>query len=487
MFGGWNITLPPRNSGGPDPTPREPLVLSFPSCSTNSPHDPTFTKGVHQLFRSIRKLPDITPEHLESLNVSVEYDVPLEDFIPTYPPHGSASESSATVQYLPDENGEGPKNATYAERKKELLIPNDHAFDTLQRIRRDIKLGHFYKFYQSLELVSTYYNSKDGAFAGMPERFREDLVKNFVEPICWGYNSRLMPPRSPPRVQFQTSRFATRVDFFAFMTPALQAERKAGMVEGPLMAIQCRHEDYFVYPKGPQCREDSPPPPPEEEEAVNLGDAESPILDNDGDTLMKEGSSATTSNEALEASVEETGAAEAAKKKEEARLAKIEEARRKAAKREEEKRIRIKKGSWPEGDVWDVLKEVGAILCTAQERRKGGKGADGIGKGRVEKKTRYKAIGKESNWWDDVFLISTVHSHISLTNVHISAPYLRFLETGNLPNPDHELIKQGKSGWYEFKMKRTKWYDLGEPEGRVEAARAVSGVLAFLTRNEGTA
>jgi len=185
------------------------------------------------------------------------------------------------------------------------------------------------------------------------------------------------------------------------------------MVEGPLMAIQCRHEDYFVYPGGPQCREDSPTPL-EEEEAVTLGDAKSPIPDNDGDTPMKEGSSATVSSGAPEASAKETEAAEAAKKKEEARLAKIEETRRKAAKREEEKKIRIKKGSWPVGDVWDVLKEVGAILCTAQERRKGGKGADGIGKGKVEKKTRYRAIGRESTWWDDVS-----HPLLSMNRCHL--------------------------------------------------------------------
>lgn len=215
------------------------------------------------------------------------------------------------------------------------------------------------------------------------------------------------PPRTPPRVQFQTSRFATRVDFFAFVTPALPAERKAGMVEGPLMAIQCRHEDYFVYPGGPQCREDSPPAPEslEEEEVGTSEEAKFPVPDNEGDTPMKEDTSTAISDkEVPEATAEESEAAEAAQKKEEARLAKIEEARRRAAKREEEKKIRIKKGSWPEGDVWDVLKEVGALLCTAQERRKGGKGADGIGKGKVEKKTRYRAIGRESSWWDDVSL-----------------------------------------------------------------------------------
>jgi hypothetical protein len=25
----------------------------------------------------------------------------------------------------------------------------------------------------------------------MPERFREELIKNFIEPICWGYGVRV--------------------------------------------------------------------------------------------------------------------------------------------------------------------------------------------------------------------------------------------------------------------------------------------------------
>lgn len=202
-------------------------------------------------------------------------------------------------------------------------------------------------------------------------------------------------------MQFQTSRFATRLDFYAYASPALPAEKKSGVVEGPLFGVQCRHEDYFVYPGGPQCQEDSPPPEPEEiiaeevaAEETTAENSKSTATDTEGDTPMKEGG-----KEGAEAP-EPTST----EHKEEQELAKIEEARRKAAKREEEKKIRIKKGSWPEGDVWDALKEVGGLLTIAQERRKGGKGADGIGKGKVEKRTRYRAIGRESSWWDDVSL-----------------------------------------------------------------------------------
>ena len=195
MFGGWALPAPPKQSA--EAVKREPLILTFPSCLVTSPQDPTFSKGVYNLFRQIRKLPDITPKHLECLNVSLEYDVPLEQFLPTttiLPVASDGAEQALTsvVSYLPTEDGEGAKNRTYWDRKKELNVPNNHAYESLARIRRDVKLGHFYRFFQSLELVSSYYGTEGQAHCGMPEKFREDMVKNFVEPLCWGYNARLL-------------------------------------------------------------------------------------------------------------------------------------------------------------------------------------------------------------------------------------------------------------------------------------------------------
>ena len=529
MFVSWNPLPLGAPMGAGEAASNEPLMLSFPQCLTESPHDPSFSKNVHQLFKQIRKLPDITPEHLECLNVSVEYDVPLDNFLPAYPPKPHTNPSlpettSSTVvplvpappapAYLPDENGEGRRDKTFSERKKELELSNDLAFQGMQRIRRDIKLGHFYRFYHSLELVVGYYNPKDCAFTGMPERFREELVKNFIEPICWGYNTCLLPPRAAPKVQYQKTRFMTRLDFFGYVNPVLQAERKLGIVEGPLFAIQCRHEDHFVYPGGPQCREDSPPPsPPPRDEVLVQENPKSPVSCPDEDTPMKEGASTVTTGR--DSSIRNSSSSDnngdnssddstsknsqevpsttgkqleletaEGQEQEQEHLLKLSASRLKAAKRNEEQRIRIKKGSWPQGDVWDVLKEVGGLLCTAQERRKGGKGADGVGRGKVEKRTRYRAVGRESTWWDDIFLISSVHRHISFTHVHIAAPYLHFLEKGNLPNPNHELIKDEKSEWCDLKMRKSRWFDLGNPNDRVEAAKLTSGVLAFLLRNE---
>ena len=80
-----------------------------------------------------------------------------------------------------------------------------------------------------------------------------------------------------------------------------------------------------------------------------------------------------------------------------------------------------------------------------------------------------------------------MHSHVALTRVRISSAYLRFLETGNLPNPEHELIKDEKSGWCELNIQRSRWFDLMEPLDRVEAARTISAAMGYLERNEGSA
>lgn len=154
--------------------------------------------------------------------------------------------------WLPEED-----DKVFSERKRELLIANEDAFEVLARRNREIKLGHMYRFFQNMELVKSYYlnvpespqlspspseeekselgsgkrkaeeeveggvekkgratevmqepstsvSGKEGKEGGkrddlkekpekfsMPEKFREELVKNFIEPICWGYGVRV--------------------------------------------------------------------------------------------------------------------------------------------------------------------------------------------------------------------------------------------------------------------------------------------------------
>lgn len=125
-------------------------------------------------------------------------------------------------------------------------------------------------------------------------------------------------------------------------------------------------------------------------------------------------------------------------------------------------------------DVVGVTREIAALLSIAQMRAK---------EGATEKKVRFRAIGKvEGSYWDDVFMVSSLHHHVSISHLRVSKPYLRFLRTGKMPNPHHAFIKEG--GWEKLHLNKTKYYSLMVPEDRVEAARALVTVLKYVTRNE---
>lgn len=79
--------------------------------------------------------------------------------------------------------------------------------------------------------------------------------------------------------------------------------------------------------------------------------------------------------------------------------------------------------------------------------------------------------------------MTSLHHHVSISHISVSQPYLRFLETGKMPNLEHEFFKKDE-GWDRLKVQKTRFWDLLDPKERVEAARAICGVLNWLTRGE---
>ncbi|KAL7274617.1 hypothetical protein RUND412_002480 [Rhizina undulata] len=526
MFSNWStIALHNNPSTGPSDSTLKPSAafsgtLVFPRY-TNTPSEskpPTFTvpasanaKSFYSYFQRIRKASDITREHLDVLGVEVEYDVPAEDILPEASKTTKPLKKDGTEEeggWFPDD-----EDAMFKERKRELLIKNQDAYDSLARINKTIKLGHMYRFFQNVELVSTYYvvETSDttypaeaadpsvipsttvmsvGVAAGegackrkadeetqggvekkgrpeilvppdkdaeeikdveeekkerfaMPEKFREEMVKNFVEPLCWAYGVRVYPSRLPPKLSLQSSRFVIHLTNYVYLTPSLPAEARAGLVEGPVLGLQVRHEHSF--------RPSPPPSTPAELHSI-------------APKKKKRRPSAGAGCGSLEKKVLETADKMEVDSREELIL-------------EEE--------DTHEGDVQDVvgvIREVACAVSLAQDRRKGPKWGADAKEGKVERKVRFRAVGKSDQYFDDIYIITSLHHHISISNIRISQPYLRFLENGKLPDPNHEFIKQG--GWDKIKIRKSKYWSLLIPEERVDAARAVAGVLKWLARNE---
>jgi len=492
MFGNISFTASPYTfktdksslpSGSAGAATREPLILTFPACdlrptpgsgqSTPRPQplpvpDPAFgTSGNPEEFlkklRRIKRLIDVQPEHLRALNVAITPDLDIDQLVP--------SAAIVPSEETPEHDPRTSKIAKFfAERLTELTIENEAAFDTLARLRRDLKLGHFYRFFQSVELVNSYYNPAKGPTSGMPDRFREDLVKNFLEPLGWGFGIRYNPPRQPAKVALVNSLFQARLDLVAYLPPTAAEDRKAGIVEGPVYGVQCRHEENFTCP-GSRDRISAvgelPPVSASNTDTAMLDAAAAPKTPTP--TVSRAPSPPPTSMRARKRSKKEPEVVD------EFLGSKGEE---KTFDPRDLKELRRTKGNWREGDVWDLAREVSALLAVAQERRKAAKKP-----GEIVKKCRYRVVGREQGWWDDVYLISSIHSHISISHLRISDAYLRFLETNRFPNANHSHI-QGSDDWAGLHVRRTKWWNLLDPKDRCEAAVAVGSVMNRMCKDE---
>ncbi|EPS42348.1 hypothetical protein H072_3685 [Dactylellina haptotyla CBS 200.50] len=401
MFANWNLIIPPdKDRSRPNYSPAIkkarissvtfPRCLSLTTLTPPSAPQPPDLDTLSAIFSTIKRPTDFTPAHLQQLNVSYSYDLPLSSVIP--------------VKYHPDENDE---KAVFAQRKNEVGVENQDAYDFIARRRKDIKIGNFYKFFQTSEMVEMLLSADPDAKSatasssssssapevtsppGAPERhhhhhgesnpaarssarYREELLRHFVDPIAWGFDMRIYPPRYPPRLVTRRSLFSAKIDIFLHQQPPTMQERKEGIVIGPVLALQTRNEDKFT----------------------------------------------------------ETD------------------------------------------DVMDAVHELAALLTLSQERQRTG----------ANKKIQYRAVGKDRGvGGDDVFLISSIHHHLALSHVFLTDAFSKFIRTGELP--DEQYIKANPQ-WCCCRIGRTKWYSLLDPEGRMDALKAVLSLLTWLKRDD---
>jgi len=107
----------------------------------------------------------------------------------------------------------------------------------------------------------------------------------------------------------------------------------------------------------------------------------------------------------------------------------------------------------------------------------------------------YMRIGKEqpqfgeysTETFDNIFLVSSMNHHISLLRMRVSHRYLAWLQSGSglddSFSPEKSLEPPGNA--CVLQLWRTKWYDLFDPEERVEAQKGVFQVMGWLMKQEG--
>ncbi|KAH6851536.1 hypothetical protein BKA58DRAFT_445043 [Alternaria rosae] len=300
----------------------------------------------------------------------------------------------------------------------------------------------------------SYRGYRIGSGAEMPDQYRIDCVRAFIEPIAWAFGVTLSPHRRPPVLTIEHIRFPVRMSSVGWQAPQDRAKARHGYMEGPVLGVQCRAD-------------------------VGFGLTGNLKKQSNLDAVRELGGLLLLAQErAREGKLERRGG---------------------------EDRWWTTKERWGGGPGGEVGETTGAIeilskdAASKPEAKPTDRNRDGSkarrrpspaeiwktlrpGNPLWDPKVTYKAIGKDkSAVWDDVFMVSSLNHHISLLKLRIHPAYLEYITEGKLPKE-----APTDSDWCSPKLQRTRWFDLFNFDDRTEAMRGIWGVMAYLMRADKT-
>ena len=91
----------------------------------------------------------------------------------------------------------------------------------------------------------SYRGYRIGNGAEMPDQYRLECVRGFLEPIAWAFGVTFVPHRRPPVLLLDSVRFPVRMNSVAWRGPADRIRARQGWLEGPVLGIQCRADTNF--------------------------------------------------------------------------------------------------------------------------------------------------------------------------------------------------------------------------------------------------
>lgn len=91
----------------------------------------------------------------------------------------------------------------------------------------------------------SYRGYRIGNGAEMPDQYRIDCVRAFLEPIAWAFGVTLSPHRRPPVLCVERVRFPVRMSSVAWRGPQDRVKARQGWLEGPVLGMQCRADLNF--------------------------------------------------------------------------------------------------------------------------------------------------------------------------------------------------------------------------------------------------
>ncbi|PGH33276.1 hypothetical protein GX50_03887 [[Emmonsia] crescens] len=554
-----SISIDPRKERNP---PASPTPLDFPNYSPNSSPKPLNERSCNELYKllsAIKKPQDVSPAHLEALNLTTESNVPVSDIVPsgvlkTFPPYQwtdqpLAAEAPGTdampVPVLMSNGSPFPNKERYDLLKEEILYDNDDAFRAISRLpplpgREKIKLTQSRKFWAGLDQIAQYWDTsldqffehpvvddppkeenealdrmhlddtpgakkqsgdvqedKNGSGAGSqpedagnetsksprtktmysgrrigtgrecPDDVREETLRGFMEMVAWAFGCQASIPNLPPRLQVKGMLFPVRQNFVVARSPQDRQVARKGILEGPMVFVQCRGETSFHDGNNPAGSRYMEICDLLREIAAMLLFAQERAREGATETRPGDGKWWTTKprwggadNPGPDAEKENTD--------------KPKEATPDPDARSSNKRSKYDRSSLP----FRRHGPSGSKKLSISQRWK----VLQPGPSLWDRKMKYTQIGKDKNSpLDDIFMVSSINHHFSIVHLRVHSTYLEWLTTGKGDFPDQSGDSSG-TPWHVLQLRRTRWFDLFNPSDRLEGLEGLWALFSWLMR-----
>ncbi|KAM3414410.1 hypothetical protein BST61_g11048 [Cercospora zeina] len=302
-----------------------------------------------------------------------------------------------------------------------------------------------------------YKGRRTAAGCDMPDQFRGDMVRAFVDGATYPFGTQVAPPRQMPLLRINKLNMPVRQTAAVYRRSRDRTKARAGFLEGPVMTVQCRPETDFqaeslhhnqkaskarldhireigglLHLAQERRREGRVAPIPGEGQwwtskprwGGGRGGEVEQLEDAHNESLVKD---VVQLAENMKASAS---------------------VHRESARRPKRKTpVMLWKELKPGSTTWDP-------------------------------KMDYEAIGKDpKSEYDEVFMVSSLNHHIAILKLTVHGAYLDYLETEKLPDPTVD------ENWSRPRLQRTRWYDLLDVDDRVEAFRVLWGIASYLFRD----
>ena len=90
-----------------------------------------------------------------------------------------------------------------------------------------------------------YRGRRTGTGSQMPDQFRVDTVRAFVEGVVWPFRASVHPPRTMPLIHFNKLNLPVRQTAAVYRVPSDRIRGRQGWLEGPILSLQVRPEIEF--------------------------------------------------------------------------------------------------------------------------------------------------------------------------------------------------------------------------------------------------